>query len=140
MAGPEPRARPRATASAAQVGRIMWRFPQSSSPAGCRMPHRSRAPVRGQPNQCHDAGLLLCRVGRLLRLRRIHHREYAMTGIVAAADVVEFWRQAGAEKGLRGGPEFDALCRERPLRTHRAARRAELAGWEREATGALRAV
>src|SRR5690606_23128280 len=90
-----------------------------------------------QPNQCHDAALLLCRVGRLLRLRRIHHREHAMTGIVAPAEVVEFWRQAGAEKWFRGGPEFDALCRERLLPTHMAASRAELAEWERDATGSL---
>lgn len=60
-----------------------------------------------------------------------------MSGIVDAAEVVEFWRQAGEEKWFRGGPEFDALCRERLLPTHMAASRAELADWERDATGSL---
>lgn len=59
------------------------------------------------------------------------------TGIVSAAEVVEFWRRAGAEKWFRGGPDFDALCRERLLASHMAASRAELASWEADATGTL---
>jgi len=60
-----------------------------------------------------------------------------MTGIAAAAEVVDFWRQAGPEKWFRGGDEFDALCRERLLSTHMAAARAELADWEKDAGGSL---
>ena len=56
---------------------------------------------------------------------------------VTATDVVDFWRQAGPKCWFGGGPEFDALCRERLLDAHMAASRAELDDWNREATGGL---
>lgn len=60
-----------------------------------------------------------------------------MTAIAAAADVIDFWRQAGPEKWFRGGDDFDALCRERLLPAHMAAARAELGSWATDAQGSL---
>ncbi|MFA7668283.1 MAG: DUF924 family protein [Burkholderiaceae bacterium] len=54
-----------------------------------------------------------------------------------AKDVIDFWVEAGPRRWFRGGPEFDAACRDRFLDLHLAAARAELADWCRTAEGSL---
>jgi len=54
-----------------------------------------------------------------------------------AADVIDFWIQAGPERWFRGGDAFDALCRERFMNLHLAAARGELAHWADDAQCAL---
>jgi len=53
------------------------------------------------------------------------------------AELVDFWRDAGAGKWFRGGAAFDEACRSRFGELHHAAARGELDGWLRDAEGAL---
>lgn len=53
-----------------------------------------------------------------------------------AADMVEFWRDAGASKWFNGGAAFDDACRAF-VEAHHAAARRELADWMEDAEGAL---
>lgn len=53
------------------------------------------------------------------------------------SDVIAFWRAAGPAKWFGGGPDFDALIRERFGQSHLAAARGDLADWEKTAEGAL---
>lgn len=53
------------------------------------------------------------------------------------ADVVGFWRDAGAEAWFRKDPAFDALLRDRFLPAHEAAARGELDAWLHDAEGCL---
>ena len=54
-----------------------------------------------------------------------------------AAEIVAFWRDAGASRWFNGGPAFDAECRERFKAAHLSASRGEMAGWMGEADSAL---
>lgn len=56
---------------------------------------------------------------------------------VSAAEVVTFWRDAGAPKWFNGGDAFDVDCRERFEAAHQAAARGELVGWLDDAESAL---
>ena len=63
-----------------------------------------------------------------------------MTGeapLATAAEIVAFWREAGADKWFEKIPEFDAEIRRRFLSTYEAAAAGKLAGWEQTAAGAL---
>lgn len=51
--------------------------------------------------------------------------------------VLAFWREAGYANWFKGGPGFDAQCRERFLDLHFAAARRELDAWMDDAEGAL---
>lgn len=53
------------------------------------------------------------------------------------AELVDFWRDAGAGKWFRGGAAFDEACRSRFGELHHAAARGELDVWLRDAEGAL---
>ena len=59
-----------------------------------------------------------------------------MAGTIAA-ELLAFWRAAGAGKWFNGGADFDAECRNRFLDAHFAAARREFADWIDEAEGAL---
>ena len=54
-----------------------------------------------------------------------------------AAELVDFWRDAGMSKWFRGGEAFDAECRARWLDAHFAAARREYDDWMDDAEGAL---
>jgi uncharacterized protein (DUF924 family) len=54
-----------------------------------------------------------------------------------AQSVIDFWRDAGAERWFRKDAAFDALFRERFLGLHFAAARRELDGWAESAPGSL---
>ncbi|MBE2211449.1 MAG: DUF924 domain-containing protein [Xanthomonadaceae bacterium] len=54
-----------------------------------------------------------------------------------AAGVVQFWRDAGADKWFKGGPAFDADCRHRFEEDHLSAARGELADWLDDAESSL---
>ncbi len=54
-----------------------------------------------------------------------------------AQSVIDFWRDAGAERWFRKDAAFDALFRERFLSLHFAAARRELDGWAESAPGSL---
>ena len=54
-----------------------------------------------------------------------------------AAEIVGFWRDAGAAKWFQGGPAFDETCRQRFEDEHLAAARCELAHWVGDAESAL---
>lgn len=56
---------------------------------------------------------------------------------MTAADVVEFWREAGPSKWFNGGAAFDARCRETCLELHMAAARGELHDWAEWSDSAL---
>lgn len=56
---------------------------------------------------------------------------------VTAAEVVSFWREAGADKWWEKDDAFDHLVRSRFLPLHEAAARSELAEWQDSAEGAL---
>lgn len=53
------------------------------------------------------------------------------------ADMVGFWRDAGAGKWFNGGVAFDEACRTRFGELHHLAAQRELDGWMRDAEGAL---
>jgi uncharacterized protein (DUF924 family) len=53
------------------------------------------------------------------------------------ADIVEFWRQAGAERWFEKDPAFDEAIRLKFEPTHHAAARGEYDGWIETADGAL---
>ncbi|CAA9435116.1 MAG: hypothetical protein AVDCRST_MAG51-2882 [uncultured Ramlibacter sp.] len=57
--------------------------------------------------------------------------------LVSAAEVVEFWRQAGRPRWFRKDENFDRRFREKCLATHEAAVRGELSSWAADAIGAL---
>jgi uncharacterized protein (DUF924 family) len=54
-----------------------------------------------------------------------------------AADVVEFWREAGSERWFKKDPAFDDDIRRRFLAAYEAAAAGKLSHWEQTATGAL---
>lgn len=54
-----------------------------------------------------------------------------------AAEVVGFWRDAGAGKWFNGGPTFDAACRDRFEAEHLLAARGELVDWLDDAESSL---
>ncbi|MDP3254688.1 MAG: DUF924 family protein [Bosea sp. (in: a-proteobacteria)] len=54
-----------------------------------------------------------------------------------AQSVIDFWRDAGAERWFRKDAAFDSLFRERFLSLHFAAARRELDGWADSAPGSL---
>lgn len=54
-----------------------------------------------------------------------------------AADIVAFWRDAGAAKWFQGGEAFDAVCRDRFEAEHLSAARGELADWLGDAESSL---
>jgi uncharacterized protein (DUF924 family) len=53
------------------------------------------------------------------------------------ADVVAFWREAGADRWYKKDPAFDDEIRQRFLKLHEAAAGGKLAAWEANAEGAL---
>jgi uncharacterized protein (DUF924 family) len=55
----------------------------------------------------------------------------------SAADVVAFWRQAGADRWFKKDPAFDDSIRQRFLSLHEAAAAGSLKQWEDSAEGAL---
>jgi len=55
----------------------------------------------------------------------------------AAADVVAFWREAGADRWFKKDPAFDEKIRRRFLGASEAAAAGKLSDWERTAEGAL---
>ncbi len=57
--------------------------------------------------------------------------------VAAPAEVVAFWRDAGADKWFTKDAGFDAAVRTRFLDTYEAAVRGELAAWEASADAAL---
>jgi uncharacterized protein (DUF924 family) len=58
-------------------------------------------------------------------------------GDVTAAGIVSFWRDAGPERWYSEDEAFDRIIRARFLRSHAAAIRGDLAGWEKSPEGAL---
>ena len=54
-----------------------------------------------------------------------------------AAEIVEFWRNAGPERWFKKDFVFDQVIRERFLAIHEAAAEGKLNAWERNAEGAL---
>ena len=54
-----------------------------------------------------------------------------------AADVVAFWREAGADRWYTKDTAFDDEIRRRFLKAYEAAAAGKLAGWEQNAEGAL---
>jgi uncharacterized protein (DUF924 family) len=58
-------------------------------------------------------------------------------GLPSAAEVVQFWSDAGPQRWFRKDEAFDHEFRERFLAAHEAAARGELAHWERDPQGAL---
>ena len=61
----------------------------------------------------------------------------ADTPLAGSADVVNFWREAGADKWFAKDTAFDDEIRRRFLSTYEAAARGKLAAWEQNAEGAL---
>ena len=59
---------------------------------------------------------------------------------ITAAEVVSFWRGAGADRWWQKDDEFDREVRSKFLDLHEAAARGELAVWEDSAEGALASV
>jgi uncharacterized protein (DUF924 family) len=57
--------------------------------------------------------------------------------LIAPADVLAFWREAGPDKWFEKDDAFDAAIRERFLKTYAAAADGRLAAWENTAEGAL---
>jgi uncharacterized protein (DUF924 family) len=57
--------------------------------------------------------------------------------LASTAEVVAFWREAGADKWFAKIPEFDAEIRRRFMPTHEAAAAGTLASWANTAEGAL---
>jgi uncharacterized protein (DUF924 family) len=57
--------------------------------------------------------------------------------MVSPGEVVNFWREAGAQRWFSKDEGFDALCRDRFLPAYEAAARGDLAGWEADPEGAL---
>ena len=57
--------------------------------------------------------------------------------MTTAAEVVGFWREAGADKWFNGGDGFDRECESRFLADHLAAARREYGNWIEHAEGAL---
>ncbi len=57
--------------------------------------------------------------------------------MIAPADVIDFWREAGPGKWFKGGEAFDDACRKRFTDAHMAAARREFDGWMDAAEGAL---
>ena len=57
--------------------------------------------------------------------------------MTTAADVVDFWRQAGPERWFGGGDRFDLECRDGFLEAHLRAARREFEDWLGNAEGAL---
>jgi len=57
--------------------------------------------------------------------------------LASAAEVVAFWREAGADKWFTKDVAFDEDIRRRFLPTHEAAASGKLAAWEQTAEGAL---
>ncbi len=60
-----------------------------------------------------------------------------MSGNVAAADIVTFWREAGPERWFKKDPAFDDEIRRRFLAAHEAAAAGTLSAWETNAEGTL---
>jgi uncharacterized protein (DUF924 family) len=56
---------------------------------------------------------------------------------VHAAEIVQFWRNAGPDKWFVADETFDREIRRRFLSTHQAAAREALASWEKSPEGAL---
>lgn len=56
---------------------------------------------------------------------------------ISPAEVVTFWREAGAKRWFRKDAAFDADFRERFLPAHEAGARGDLDGWASTAVGAL---
>jgi uncharacterized protein (DUF924 family) len=54
-----------------------------------------------------------------------------------AADIIDFWREAGPERWFERDDDFDAVIRSRFLAAHEAAARGDLATWRDGADGAL---
>lgn len=59
------------------------------------------------------------------------------TDVARAAEVVDFWREAGPRMWFAKDPEFDRRFRERFLALHEAAARGALDGWAESPEGAL---
>jgi uncharacterized protein (DUF924 family) len=57
--------------------------------------------------------------------------------IASAESVLEFWREAGAEKWFKKDTAFDDAIHARFLETYEAAAAEKLSHWEETATGAL---
>jgi len=57
--------------------------------------------------------------------------------LATAAEIVAFWREAGADKWFAKIKEFDDDIRRRFLATYEAAAAGKLASWEENAEGAL---
>jgi uncharacterized protein (DUF924 family) len=60
-----------------------------------------------------------------------------MSDVRSAADVLDFWRAAGADKWFEKDDGFDRAIREGFLATYEAAARGELGDWEKTPDGAL---
>jgi uncharacterized protein (DUF924 family) len=60
-----------------------------------------------------------------------------MSGQPTAADIVEFWREAGPDRWFTKDAAFDGTIRERFLERHEAAAAGKLSNWEQSALGAL---
>lgn len=60
-----------------------------------------------------------------------------MSGQPTAADIVEFWREAGPDRWFTKDAAFDDTIRERFLERHEAAAAGKLSNWEQSALGAL---
>ncbi len=56
---------------------------------------------------------------------------------VTAAEIIDFWREAGPERWFEKDDAFDTLVRSRFLAAHEAAARCELASWQDGPDGAL---
>jgi uncharacterized protein (DUF924 family) len=61
---------------------------------------------------------------------------YRMSSITLA-EVVSFWREAGAERWFKKDEDFDLTIRSKFLAIHEAAARGELTAWEESPEGAL---
>jgi uncharacterized protein (DUF924 family) len=61
----------------------------------------------------------------------------AEPGQPTPADIVAFWRDAGAERWFKKDAAFDEEIRQRFLVTHEAAAAGQLTDWEQTAEGAL---
>jgi uncharacterized protein (DUF924 family) len=59
------------------------------------------------------------------------------TRLASPAEVVAFWREAGADKWFAKIPEFDEEIRRRFMPTYEAAAAGNLASWANSAEGAL---
>ena len=60
-----------------------------------------------------------------------------MTGRVAPAEIVSFWREAGPDKWFKQDETFDQSIKSRFLLIYEAAATGELAAWAESAGGAL---